>query len=261
VTPPLHYAFDGLDASQRTSPPAHKSAMSDAPVNNIDQMPVRPRPTVVRPRDAASLILLRGEGEGLEVLVGRRSGRAKFLPGVYVFPGGGIDAPDRLPWSVESGAESLAPKLLRAARTALRETWEEVGVLVGCKAAPGSASHSLAEAPIERAYRAQGLAAAIDRLTYVGRAITPPHSSRRFNTRFFVGDGGDVFGEPQASEELEDAGWHRLERSLLESFIDVTRFMLARALALRGGTASAEAPLFYWAKNARRIGVCRESRR
>jgi 8-oxo-dGTP pyrophosphatase MutT (NUDIX family) len=236
--------------------------MNDALVNEPHETAVRPRPAVARPRDAASLILLRGEGEELEVLVGRRSAKAKFMPGVYVFPGGGIDAPDRLPWSVESGAEALAPKLVRGARAALRETWEEAGVLVGCKVAPpaGSALILLDEAPIERAYRAKGLAAAIDRLTYVGRAITPSHSSRRFNTRFFVGDGCDVFGEPRASEELEDAGWHRLERSLLEGFRDVTRFMLSRALALHGGTESGEAPLFYWAKNARRIGVCREAR-
>jgi hypothetical protein len=35
--------------------------------------------------------------------------------------------------------------------------------------------------------------------------------------------------------------------------------MLALAIALRQGTASGEAPLFYWAKNARRIGICREA--
>jgi 8-oxo-dGTP pyrophosphatase MutT (NUDIX family) len=231
-------------------------------MNDACEPPVRRRPAVVRPRDAASLILLRGEGEGLEVLVGRRSARAKFMPGVYVFPGGRIEAPDRLPWSVEAGAESLAPRLRRGARAALRETWEEVGVLVGRgAAAPDAAPVPPTEAPIERAYRTHGLTAAIDRLRYVGRAITPSYSSRRFNTRFFVGDGGDVFGEPRASEELDDAGWRRLEKDLLESLRDVTRFMLARALALRGGTASGPAPLFYWARNARRRGICRESRR
>jgi hypothetical protein len=96
-------------------------------------------------------------------------------------------------------------------------------------------------------------------LTYVGRAITPSHSARRFNTRFFLGDGLNVFGEPVASEELEDVGWHPIGRKPLASFRDVTRFMLTRAIALRRGTASGEAPLFYWAKNARRIGVCREA--
>ncbi len=231
--------------------------MSDAAVNDTSQNAGR-YTSAVRPRDAATLILLRGEREGLEVLVGRRSARAKFMPGVYVFPGGGIEAPDAVPWSVELGSEALAPKLRRGARAALRETWEEVGVLVGRAAA---AADVAAEAPIERAYRACGIAAAIDRLTYVGRAITPSHSARRFNTRFFLGDGEDVFGEPRASEELEDAGWRRIEPGLLEGFRDVTRFMLARALELREGTANGEAPLFYWAKNARRIGVCREARR
>jgi hypothetical protein len=68
-----------------------------------------------------------------------------------------------------------------------------------------------------------------------------------------------VFGAPMPSEELEDVGWHPIGRETLASFRDVTRFMLARAIALREGTASGEAPLFYWAKNARRIGVCREA--
>ena len=102
------------------------------------------------------------------------------------------------------------------------------------------------------------MVAAIDRLTYVGRAITPSHSFRRFNTRFFLGGGESVFGEPTASNELEDAGWRKIEQSMLDGFRDVTRFMLARAIAMRQGRAEGAAPLFYWAKNARRIGICRE---
>ncbi len=221
----------------------------------------RARKPVVRPRDAASLILLRGDGGELEVLVGRRPLSARFMPGVYVFPGGAIDPPDRTPWSIESATEAMAPRLAGAARAAIRETWEEVGVLVGrrCSALPPAAEKP--EAPIERAYRERGLVAAMDRLIYVGRAITPSHSFRRFNTRFFLSDGGDAFGEPAASAELEDAGWREIERHMLDGFRDVTRFMLARAIALRRGAATGEAPLFYWAKNARRIGVCREGRR
>ena len=48
-------------------------------------------------------------------------------------------------------------------------------------------------------------------------------------------------------------------REAFASFREVTRFMLDRAIALREGMASGEAPLFYWAKNARRVGVCREA--
>jgi len=226
-------------------------------MNVGSRTPGRGRNAVVRPRDAASLILLRGEGRALEVLAGRRPLNVKFMPGVYVFPGGAIDPPDDIAWSVETGTETLGPRLARSARAALRETWEEAGVLIGRPG--GRPSAPSARAPIERAYLERGLVAAMDLLTYVGRAITPSHSFRRFNTRFFLGDGGDVFGEPMASEELEDVGWHPIGREALASFRDVTRFMLARAIALREGTASGEAPLFYWAKNARRIGVCREA--
>jgi 8-oxo-dGTP pyrophosphatase MutT (NUDIX family) len=224
-----------------------------------DASPVRSNAgkSVVRPRDAASLILLRGEGRALEVLAGRRPLHVKFMPGVYVFPGGAIDPPDRIVWSVEAGTETLGPRLARSARAAMRETWEEAGVLIGRPG--GRPSAPSVSAPIERAYLECGLMAAMDLLTYVGRAITPSHSFRRFNTRFFLGDGKNVFGAPMASEELEDVGWHPIGREALASFRDVTRFMLARAIALREGTASGEAPLFYWAKNARRIGICREA--
>jgi 8-oxo-dGTP pyrophosphatase MutT (NUDIX family) len=246
-------------------------------MNDTSPARVNRRNAVVRPRDAASLILLRGAGDDLEVLAGRRPRHAGFMPGVYVFPGGAIDPPDRIAWSVEAGTESLGPKLVRSARAALRETWEEVGVLIGRTAgspppasvgtvsrAPPEGSRAIptsAALPIEHAYRDHRLVAAMDVLTYVGRAITPSHSTRRFNTRFFLGDGGNVFGEPAASDELEDVRWHPIGRGPLESIRDVTRFMLARAIALRAGTASGEAPLFYWAKNARRIGACREAAR
>ena len=54
------------------------------------------KPTIVRPRDAASLILLRGKGRDLELLAGRRPGHVKFMPGVWVFPGGAVDRDDNL---------------------------------------------------------------------------------------------------------------------------------------------------------------------
>ncbi len=217
---------------------------------------VRAKPTIVRPRDAASLILLRGAGRDLELLAGRRPGHVKFMPGVYVFPGGAIDREDNQPWRVETGGEHLPPRLVRCARAALRETWEEVGVLVG-RRGPAPATSGLT--PIEAAYAEHGILAAIGALTYVGRAITPTPVFRRFNTRFFAADGSDVFGEPVATEELEDVGWHPIGRRPLAPFRDVTQFMLARAIALRAGTAPAEAPLLCTARNKRRILVCREA--
>jgi 8-oxo-dGTP pyrophosphatase MutT (NUDIX family) len=217
------------------------------------------RPKVVRPRDAASLILLRGRGREVEVLAGRRPLHLRFMPGAYVFPGGAIDPPDYAPWAVETGTERLSPRLTHCARAALRETWEETGVLIGRPSE--EPLQAPAQLPIEAAYRERGLAAAFDALTYVGRAITPAHSPRRFNTRFFLGEGDIVCGEPTASEELEDVRWHPVGRELLQGFRDVTRFMLERAMALREGTADGAPPLFYTVKSTRRIGICREAAR
>ena len=92
----------------------------------------------------------------------------------------------------------------------------------------------------------------------VGRAITPARVFRRFNTRFFLGDGADVVGEPCVSDELEDVRWHPIGRQKLEPFRDVSEFMLARALALRAGDRTPP-PLFYTVAGKRRIGVCREA--
>ena len=44
------------------------------------------------PRQAATVIVLRGAGEALEVLLVRRTPKARFMGGVWVFPGGAVDA-------------------------------------------------------------------------------------------------------------------------------------------------------------------------
>jgi len=217
------------------------------------------RPVRVRPRDAASLIVLRGEGSGLELLAGRRPLHLRFMPGVYVFPGGAIDREDSRRWAVETGSERLTPRLAKSARAALRETWEETGVLIGRPLAGPQPQLVLPRSPVEEAYAARGLSAALDLLTYVGRAITPSSVFRRFNTRFFLCDGSHVVGEPTANDEFEDVGWHPIGRRSLEPFRDVSRFMLERAIALREGTASPDAPLFCTVGKTRRIRVCREA--
>jgi len=211
----------------------------------------------VRPRDAASLIVLRGEGRDLELLAGRRPLHLRFMPGVYVFPGGAIDAADRRPWAVETEAPNLTPRLFACARAALRETWEETGVLIAApRTGPASVPPHL---PIEKAYAERGLAAAFDRLAYVGRAITPSRVFRRFNTRFFLCDASLVVGEPRSNDEFEDVAWHPIGRRPLDPFRDVSQFMLARAIAMREGRADPDAPLFCTVGQSRCIRVCREA--
>src|SRR5258708_3357691 len=105
----------------------------------------------VRPRHAASLILLREGPSGLTVLMGRRGLSARFMPGFYVCPGGRVAEDDRDPWAGEAvAAEGNAFR--RLARAALRETFEETGILVGVPAPPQA---TLAPRfPIEAAYAA-----------------------------------------------------------------------------------------------------------
>jgi 8-oxo-dGTP pyrophosphatase MutT (NUDIX family) len=224
-------------------------------MNDIAEV-VAAKPAPVRARDAASLILLRGEGRDLELLAGRRPLTVRFMPGVYVFPGGAVDAEDGRPWQTEIDVDALPPRLMRCARAALRETWEETGVFFGRRE---EASQELRSgSAVAEAYAEAGVIAGFDRLRYVGRAITPVRVFRRFNTRFFLGDGADVVGEPSATDELEDVRWHPIGREPLEPLRDVSQFMLARAIALRGGDA-APPPLFYTVAGKRRIGECREA--
>src|SRR5258707_14309056 len=230
-------------------------------VTETGQVRQTAKPVIVRPRDAASLILLRGAGRDLELLAGRRPGHVKFMPGVWVFPGGATDREDNKPWRVESGGAHLPPRLLRCARAALRETWEEVGVVVGRPgtAAPAATAPHDALTPIEAAYADRGILAAVDALTYVGRAITPTPVFRRFNTRFFLADGSDVVGEPASSDELEDVGWHPIARPPLTPLRHVTQIMMVRATALREGTASSPTPLFRALLAMPRPLICRQA--
>jgi 8-oxo-dGTP pyrophosphatase MutT (NUDIX family) len=219
--------------------------------------PAPVKSAAVRARDAASLILLRGAGRDLELLAGRRPLNVRFMPGVYVFPGGAVDAADNRPWQTEIDDAIFPPRVMRCARAALRETWEEAGVFFG---RAGALPRTLRSAePVAEAYAAAGVEPAFEHLAYIGRAITPARVFRRFNTRFFLGDGETVVGEPRSTDELEDVRWHPIGRHPLEPFRDVSQFMLARAIAVRGGNESAPPPLFYTVAGKRRIGVCREA--
>jgi 8-oxo-dGTP pyrophosphatase MutT (NUDIX family) len=67
------------------------------------------------PRPAATVILMRGGGSGLEVLLVQRNPQARFMGGAWVFPGGAVDR-----------HEGAGEPALRAA--AIRELSEEAGI-------------------------------------------------------------------------------------------------------------------------------------
>jgi 8-oxo-dGTP pyrophosphatase MutT (NUDIX family) len=207
----------------------------------------------VRPRHAASLILLRETRAGPEVLMGRRGMTAPFMPGRYVCPGGRVTAADRLAWHGETGRPRNfdgPAALLRLPRAALRETFEESSILIGRPAT--SLPDAATARSIESDYASHGLAADLGLLTYIGRAITPSSSPMRYDTRFFLADGAHAVGDAVDSAELDDVAWHSADPEASRSMSDVTRFMLARALAVWRG-ASDPAPLYRYVADRPRI--------
>lgn len=187
-----------------------------------------------RPRDAASLILLNLERLEPRVLVGRRPADARFLPGRYVFPGGAVEPADSRAQSVSELASDVAPMMAVAgnaararslAMAAVRETFEETGLLL---AAPGDVG--TVRSPGWSAMRSRGVAPALHRLAYVGRAITPVPSAIRFHARFFVADARHAVGELGGDSELVDLHWCRIDALAELPTIEVQSFMLAHAV-------------------------------
>jgi 8-oxo-dGTP pyrophosphatase MutT (NUDIX family) len=159
----------------------------------------------IRPRDAATLILVdRTRGEP-HILVGRRHDRHAFMAGKFVFPGGRIERSDARMQSLGSLDKAserrlrfgVPPRALHKARTlaltALRETLEETGFLIGRRHKAASAMRSC---PADwKPFADAGVLPDLSRLTFVARAVTPPGRARRFDTRFFIADRADVAAE------------------------------------------------------------------
>ncbi|MEJ2604524.1 MAG: NUDIX hydrolase [Gammaproteobacteria bacterium] len=180
----------------------------------------------VRPRDAASLIVYRRHGRGVEVLMGRRRREARFTPGVYVFPGGGMEPEDRTarpasalvaPGRPAFGSPGQATALAMAA---VRETAEETGLVLGEPGDVGTAGGGWA------LFRALGLAPPLHRLRYVGRAITPTASPHRYHARFFMVASRYLTGRLGGDGELLDLRWVDAGAAVTHGLIDVTEAML-----------------------------------
>jgi NUDIX domain. len=193
-------------------------------------------PAPVRPRDSATLILIDWRGGEPFVLMGRRHARHAFMPGRFVFPGGRTDpsdsritvASDLHPAEAARIAGSARDGRARAARaraialSALRETYEEAGLLVGRKADFATRS------PQWQGFAKHGIQPALDGLRYIARAITPPGNVRRFDTRFLAARRDEVAVELPSppTEELEGIAWLPITEALRLNVAAITRRVL-----------------------------------
>ena len=199
-------------------------------------------PNVV-PRDAATLILLDRSGPEPKVLMGRRHPGLKFMPGKYVFPGGRIEPGDRDMHCAGELPEALAPRLLEGpgrpgrakaralALAAIRETFEETGILLGRRAA---ATAPLPEGPW-RDFAAHGVLPDLSRLHFVARAITPPRRPKRFDTRFFTLDASEIAhrieGTVGPETELVELVWQNVSETAKLDLPAITHVVLKELTA------------------------------
>ena len=184
-----------------------------------------------RPKDAATLILTRVRKGAPEVLMGRRAPGHVFMASKWVFPGGRVERTDHTAASATDLAPADAIRLNREmssrraralALAAVRETFEETGLLLAEPAPPASVAGPWRE------FRAVGALPDLAALRYVARAVTPPGRTRRFDARFFMADASALLHpEPTAgSGELDEIAWLPLDDAHAVDLPAITRFVL-----------------------------------
>ena len=146
-------------------------------------------PAPVRP--AATLLLLRDGSEGLEVLLTRRSATARFAPGAYVFPGGAIDPEDAQCHALAARRAGQDDSQLTHAVAAIRESFEELGLLLARHADGRWAGQDDIAAldrklPLAPQCAARDLTLAADQVYWLAHWITDRDLPIRFDVPFMV---------------------------------------------------------------------------
>ena len=218
--------------------------------------------TAPRPKDAATLILIRHQSNGPRILMGRRAGGHSFMPDKYVFPGGKVDACDRFIFASgeltpENHDGLLAHNKARHPRAfalaAIRETWEETGLIVGC-------AGQLKTATSDQGWQSYAAKKAIPNLAplhFIARAITPPMRSKRFDARFFMADADEALLDdrpPQDGAEMLDLRWFSYDDAMNLDLPNVTRFILGEVVARLKNPSTTHRPSFLrWTQGGHRM--------
>jgi 8-oxo-dGTP pyrophosphatase MutT (NUDIX family) len=220
-----------------------------------------------RPRDAATLIIIdRRRGEPT-ILMGRRHPGLAFMPDKFVFPGGRIEPSDRK--MVARGAlkpraeAALAARVSRPpswrgralALAAVRETFEETGILLGAKVGETAVP---ALDGTWAAFREHGVVPDLGMLHLVARAITPPGRPRRFDTRFFAVDqtavASEVGGMTGPDSELIELAWVTFPKARQLDLPAITHIVLDELERRIEDGFSQDLPIpFFYERRGRRV--------
>ena len=156
---------------------------------------------IVPPKLAATVLLVRDGPQGLQVFMVVRHHQIEFASGALVFPGGKVDPEDR-EWA--GGDDDRAARV-----AAIRETYEECGVLLAPGAAPS-------KAPFHQRLREERLNLALDALIPFAHWITPPILPKRFDTRFFIVEAPAEQVAWHDGGEMVDSLWIEPARALVD---------------------------------------------
>ncbi|MEO3999809.1 NUDIX hydrolase [Mesorhizobium sp. CAU 1732] len=244
--------------SQSTSVEGMTRAQLDVVENKDFALGSGPR----RPRDAATLILLDRVGDEFRVLMGRRHMRHAFMPGKFVFPGGRTDPadsriavceglhPKEEKKLVGTGSRATTARARAIALSAVRETYEEAGLLIGRR---GAFSTSKAD---WQGFADHGVQPSLDSLRFIARAITPPGRVRRFDTRFLAAFKSDVavhLEDGGPTDELEEIVWVSIADAKQTDVPAITRTILTdletRLSVDPNLTPGGEVPFYYMRNN------------
>ena len=157
---------------------------------------------VAVPVPAATILLLRDGASGLEVFMVKRHYQIDSFSGALVFPGGKLDKGDSDAALAQhcDGAENWTPEMCALGACAIREAFEESGILLARDAAAGdfvSAQRLEAlqhyrtkidkrEVALADMLATEKLRLALDQLVHFAHWITPPNVPKRFDTHFFL---------------------------------------------------------------------------
>jgi 8-oxo-dGTP pyrophosphatase MutT (NUDIX family) len=218
----------------------------------------------VRPRDAATMIIIDRSSAVPKVLLGRRHLGHKFMPGKFVFPGGRVEPLDRRMRSAGALDPRVEARLLDQTRrpspdkarafalAAVRETFEETGILIGLHRkeavfSPGGPWDAFAQA---------GIIPDLGAVHFVARAVTPPRLLKRFDTRFFAVDASAIAarhdGVVGPDTELTELTWHPLAEAPRLEMAGITTAVLEELAARIADGFSHDLPVPYYRMLSRR---------
>lgn len=200
----------------------HAAAVSEA------KRPVPP------PIPSATILLLREEPGPLEVFMVQRHHAVDFASSALVFPGGKVDPSDHDPdlHARCAGAASLEPAALALRIAAVRETFEEAGVLLARPQGSGALLPGARAGAIEARWRGalnedrttigaiaatEDLVLALDALVAFAHWITPELLPKRFDTHFYLAAAPAGQAATHDGHESVDSLWIAPARALEEA--------------------------------------------